>query len=119
VQPPTVALSAPRSGRLRAVLRSGLRVPVSCSRACGLRVRLTLEGRTAKRLRLARKAVETVVGSAVGTGGTARRDVVVRLSAKARKALARVRSVKLVVVVEAGDGPGPTRTVRRTVTVRR
>lgn len=116
---PAVMLSKLRTGRLGPVLRSGLKLPLSCSRSCDLAATVTVDGRTAKRLRLARKATETTVGSAGGKGTTARKNLRVRFAARARRALGKVRSVRLVVTVVARDGAGPKRTTKRSLILKR
>ncbi|MEV4419175.1 carboxypeptidase-like regulatory domain-containing protein [Patulibacter sp. NPDC049589] len=116
---PAITLSKLRAGKLGTVLRSGLKLPLSCSRSCDLAVKVTVAGRTAKKLHLAKKATETVVGSAGGKGTTARKNLRVRFAAKARKALGKVRSVRLVVTVVARDGTGPKRTTKRALILKR
>lgn len=111
--------SRSRCSKLGTVLRSGLKLPLACSRSCDLAAEVTVAGRTAKKLHLARKATETVVGSARGKGTTARKNLRVRFAAKARKALGKVRSVRLVVTVVARDGTGPKRSTRRALTLKR
>lgn len=112
-------MSTLRAGRLGTVLRSGLKVPLSCSRSCDLAVRATVASGTARKLHLSRRSGETVVGSARGKGTPARRTLRVRFASKARNALRKVASVRLVVTVVARDGAGPKRTAKRALTLRR
>lgn len=100
----TARLAVPRQ-RLRSVLGHGLRVLVSSSRAGTAQVRVLGGASTARRLGLGRRA--TVVGSATAAvSGPGERTITVRLTQRARRALARVRAVSLTarLVVTAGGG---------------
>lgn len=110
VQPPTLKL---RSVKLRAALARGLPVSVTSAFAGTARVRVTLDGQTAKRLRLSKGKPVTVTvatGSKAVRPGTAA-TLTARFTRQARKALGRARTVKLTVRVAVGDGPPATRTV--------
>jgi hypothetical protein len=83
-------------------------------------VSATIDGQTAKKLRLARKRKAATVGSAVvdfAAGQDGR--FVLKLSAKARKALKRARRVRLVVKGTAVDALGNKVTLTRVVLLRK
>ncbi len=109
VKPPKLATS--RVPRLRAALTGGVRVSITPPLAGTARARVTLDGRTAKRLKLSKgKAVTVATGSTrVSAGKSA--TVTARFTARARKALRSARSIRLTVRVAVGDGPPATRTI--------
>ena len=87
--PPTLAVA---KQKLKAVLAKGLAVRVTCS--CTLKLQLVVDKKTAKKLKLGKQA--TVIGTLTRTvGGSVKLKI--KLTAKARKALKKARSVKLTV----------------------
>src|SRR5439155_5138699 len=87
---PTVTVPAVKAGKLAAVLAKGLSVSIAAPAGTALTAQLVLDAKTAKRLHLGKKAVVLGTATAVATasGGA---KVVVKLSAKARRALKRQR----------------------------
>ncbi len=80
----------------------------------------TIDGGTAKKLRLARKRKAATIGSAVvdvAAGGDGR--FLFKLTAKARKALKRTKRVRLLIKGTATDADGHTVTLTRVVLLRR
>jgi hypothetical protein len=80
----------------------------------------TIDGRTAKKLRLSRKRKAVVVGVValeVPSGGDGR--FVLKLTGKARKALKRAKSVRLLIRGTATDTDGHVVTLARIVLLRR
>jgi large repetitive protein len=117
---PALAFRLASRQRLRTVLARGLRVSATCSERCTARVELTVDGRTAKRLRLSKRATKARV--AVGTATISRgatKSITVRFTAKAKRALGRARSVKVAVRVTATDAARNGRTRARSVTLAR
>jgi hypothetical protein len=115
--PPTLTLKPP-STKLSSLLAGRWTVLLGCSEACRLDVTLLLNGRTAHSLRLALAPVK--VGRGAGrllSAGTKR--VPVKLTRKARKAMARLKKVKLSVRIVATDAGGHKTTVKRAVSMRR
>ncbi|WP_028067284.1 PKD domain-containing protein [Solirubrobacter soli] len=92
--------------RLAALRSRGLTVKTGCSATCRATVKLTVSKATARKLKLR----STTLGS--GKGGA---TVKVKLTSKARKALRKVRSLKVQVVVTA---PGAA-TVTKRLTISR
>jgi hypothetical protein len=111
------AFGAFAAQRLTRVLRLGLTVPVRCATTCAVTVRVTVDRVTARRLGLGRSAAAAVLGTVrvTGRGATARR-VVVRLTARARRALAKRRSLAVnVVLTDTAHAGTPARVTRRLV----
>ena len=99
------------SVKLAKLLSSGLRVTPGCAQACSATVVVAGDKATASRL----KPRLTQLGKASGKS----RTLTVRLSANARKALRRARSVKLKVTVSATATGGRAGTAAKAVTIRR
>jgi hypothetical protein len=111
------ALGAPARLRLARALRRGVPARVACGEPCTARLRLLLAARPARRLGIARSVV-------VGRGATrltapGSKRVRVRFSEKARRGLARARSVRLALRAVITDAAGNRRTLSRRVTLRR
>ena len=116
---PAVSIAVPRQ-RLGAVLRRGLRVSLRSSERSNTTVRLWIDGRTAKRLGLARTAKPVVVGRASASFAAAGgKTAYVRLGRTARARIARLASVTLAVRASARDLAGNVRQASRRATVRR
>jgi hypothetical protein len=100
---------------LRTALRRGLLARGNCSAPCVLRVALTVDRQTAKRLGLRSRTVATgrVARSFSGT-----RRFSVRFTKVAQRRLARTRRVKLSLAASA-RGDGGAATVRRSMTLTR
>lgn len=115
----TVGLGALPAHALRALLDLRLRMRASCSRACSGTVRLVLDARSARRLRLAVGRRAWTLSSARARSGP--RSALVRLvtGARARRALRHVRSLRLTVVLDVRGRAGGTISVRRTLLLRR
>jgi hypothetical protein len=116
---PAVSLAVPRQ-RLGAVLRRGLRVSLRSSERASTTLRLSIDGRTAKRLGLTRTAKPIVVGHAsVSFAAAGGKTVYVRLGRTAKARIARLASVTLTVRASARDLAGNVRQASRRATVRR
>lgn len=93
---------------LARALRRGLRARIGCSARCSApRVRLTLDGRTARRLGLSTAGRTTIVArTSRARTFTGRRTLTLRFTPAARRALGRVRPrsvVRFTVVASATD----------------
>ena len=113
---PLAGLRVHARQRLAAVLRKGLALTARCSEACTLKVSALLDAKQARKLRLPRQ-IGSVSGKIAGAG---ERNLTLKFSAKARKALRRQRSVKLTLrttVADSAGNAGKVRDVR--VTLRR
>jgi hypothetical protein len=108
-----VAVPRRVGGRLRRTVTRGLSYTARCSRACSLVARLYVDARTARSARLASKRVAVASGRLrLRSGGRGR--VTVRLSAKAKRALRRLKRVRLSLLTTA-SGTRLTRTTRVTL----
>jgi Bacterial Ig domain/PKD domain len=115
VAPPAAALKAAKQ-KLKAVLAKGLALTASCSEPCTLKLQLVVDKKTAKKLKLGKRA--TVVGTLTRTiSGTAKLKV--KLTGKAKKRLKKARSVKLTVTAVATDAAGNAATKTAKVTLKR
>jgi hypothetical protein len=97
------------------VLAKGLAIIASCSEPCTLRLQLVVDKKTAKKLKLGKKA--TVVGTLTrSVSGTAKLKV--KLTGKAKKRLKKAKTVKLTVKAVATDAAGnaATKTAKLTLT---
>jgi PKD repeat protein len=97
--------------KLAALLSRGLVIRPGCELKCRARVAIAVDKKTAKRLKLR----TTELGHAAGTATT----IKVKLSAKARKALRKVRSVRLKVAVVATGAGGRVGSATLRLTVKR
>jgi hypothetical protein len=113
-----VALSGRRA--LAALLAGRLRASATVSERASVRFELRVDARTAKRLRLGRgtTAVRIATGRATLTSAGTKRATL-RLTAKAKRALARVPRLRATVRATATDAAGNARTRGRTVTLSR
>ena len=103
---PRLTIVIPRQ-KLKQVLSQGLRLRVRSSERATASARVTRKGH--------------VLGTTRKSVGTAARTLTNRLhlSKKARRALLKARSVRLVLIVVGKDALGNQRAVRRTITIRR
>lgn len=105
---------------LRRALSGGLRVTLATNEPGAARVTMTVDRATARRLRIDRRAKGRVkVGSLKTIVTSGAPVVVVKLTAKARRALNRAEKVKLRIAVLLTDGAGNTSTRTATVTLNR
>jgi hypothetical protein len=98
-------LPGPRTMRVASLADGRMTVGVECSVACTLSARLTLDGRTAKRIRLTRTAGRVLVGTGakrLQKAGSVK--LLIKLKRKATRALRRGAggAVKLRVTAHAG-----------------
>ena len=115
---PSIRTAVPRRA-LPTVLRRGFRARVRVSEASRVSVALVLSGRTARRLGLSRGRAVVVGRASTSFLSGGRKTVAVKLTRRARRRLARVRSVRLYFPVRATDRAGNSRRVSRRVTLRR
>ena len=106
--PPTVTPALTGRGALRALLAGRLRVATTAERA-SLRVELRVDARTARKLHLTTRSTAVTIATGTRVADEGRPDLGDRAcqSAKAKRALARLRSVK---VTSAPRRPTPRAT---------
>jgi hypothetical protein len=115
--PPAPTLAVSRQRRA-SVLRNGLRIVVGCSTGCSIVASLAADANAAKRLHLTgRKPIGLArARRALTAPGTVK--LVLRLSRRARIALARTRSVTLRLRVVVTDSAGVRHVLTRRVRIR-
>lgn len=103
--------------KLKSLLAKGLPVTVSCSEACKFVLSLIVDSKTAKKLHLSRVAT---VGRASGTLTTAgKKKVVVKLTKKAKKRIAKAKKIVITVKTTATDAAGNRASKSKKVTIKR
>ena len=111
-QPPLQLTVAPfRTPKLATALKSGLSLTVRCSASCRVTVVASVDKKTAKKLHLRSRNV----GRGIGFGAA----VKVKLTADARRALKRVKSVKLLLTMTAVGSDGLGAAASQAVTLKR
>jgi subtilisin family serine protease len=118
---PAVSARLPGRHGLRLLLARRLKASATTSERASVRFELRIDGKTAKRLRLAKStkaAVRIATGGAKLTGAGTKAGTL-RLTAAAKRALARVGSVKVTLRATARDAAGNARTASRAVTLTR
>jgi Subtilase family len=118
---PAVTPALAGRGALKLLLAGHLKPSATTSERATVRFELRLDGRTAKRLHLAkstRAAVRIATGRATLTKAGTKAGTV-RLTSAAKRALARVRSLKVTLRATATDAVGNARTRSATVTLTR
>jgi len=113
---PQIALSGRTSQRARKVRRRGLALRLATSERASVTLRAVVSKRSARRLGLRGRAVGRATASLAGPGTRALR---LRLSARARRALPRLRTVRIVVRAAAADTAGNRSGAMRAISVRR
>ncbi len=116
---PVLSLALASRRRLAAVLSRGLSLRARCSERCGLKLRVVVDGRTAKRAGLARSRRPVVVGRTTTVATRRAKTVVVRFTPRARIRVRRLPAVRLTVRAAAGDRFGNVRRRSLRVLVRR
>jgi hypothetical protein len=100
---PTVSAAVGKV-KLGDVLKKGLPASVTCSEACNLNAVLQIDAKTAKKLKLGKKVTTIGKGFAMSSGG--KTTVPVKLTAKAKKALKKLKSLKVTLIVNGTDSAG-------------
>jgi glucose/arabinose dehydrogenase len=106
---PTVSLTVPKQLSLGSIIARGLRIHVACSEPCMIKAELQLSRAIARSLGLRTPGSRSMV--VIGRGARAlhasgRASITVRLTAKARRALRRLRHGRLTVRITATDAAG-------------
>lgn len=104
--------------KLATALRKGLTVPVSCTLSCEVGVVATVSAKTAKALKLGRRATTVGQGQrAAEPGATA--QLRVKFSNKAKKRMKKARRVKLKLTILAVGDNSEVESIVRKVTLKR
>jgi hypothetical protein len=110
---PIVSLKAAKQ-KIKAVLAKGLALTAGCDEICAMKITVTIDAKTAKRLKLGKKAVTAGSATASKSG-----KVTVKLSRKVAAKLKKAKSVLLTVKVAAVDAAGNPQTKTLKVTLKR
>jgi subtilisin family serine protease len=113
---PTVAAALTTRGALRGLLAGKLRVTATTSERGTVAVQLRVDARTAKKLRLSSRTIATGSATLAASGA---KKVTVKASAKVRRALRRLRTLKVTLAATATDAAGNGRTRSRALTLTR
>ena len=116
---PALSLALASRRRLRAVLSRGLALRARCSERCMLQLRIVVDGRTARRTRLARSRRAVVAGRRTVVAGSRAKTIEIGFGRRARSRLRRVRGVRLTVKAVASDRVGNVERRSLRVLVRR
>jgi Ca2+-binding RTX toxin-like protein len=98
-------------------LQRGITVGYSCDEACGVVGQVTVSGRDARGLKLAKTVVVAKGKSALA--GPGKGKVKLRFTKKAKKKLRSRKKLKLKITLVAADSSGNASAVKRTVTLKR
>ncbi|HEX6711729.1 MAG TPA: hypothetical protein VF066_00035 [Thermoleophilaceae bacterium] len=112
---PVIGLTTARV-KLAALLKKGLPIKASCSEACAFKVALTIDARIAKRIGLATAGIGRKSSSLTAAGS---KKLTIKLSRKAQRKLARVKSVRLKVTLSATDAARNSSQKTKVATIRR
>lgn len=118
---PKLTLGTIAKQKLAKELKKGAAVPVACSVACRATVKLTVDGKTAKRLGLAKaKKRVTVASASASLAAGQQRTLKARFTKKAKKAMKRLKKLKLQITITAvpAAGGAPLKATK-TVTLKR
>ena len=110
-QPLTLTVVSGRTPKLASLLKNGVTLTVRCSASCRTTVVASVDKTTMKKLHLRSRTV----GRGIGFGAAVR----VRLSSDARRALKRVKSVRLTLTITAVGSDGLGAAASRTLVVKR
>jgi hypothetical protein len=113
---PGMTLGSIPKQKLANVLKKGFAFNVSCSSSCTVVAKLLLASKLAKKLKLA--AADIALGTGKQSLGGGSKKLVVKLSAKARKRLKNVRSIKLKLLLTATTPSGGKQSLTKTLTLR-
>jgi hypothetical protein len=117
---PSASAALAKAQKLAAALAKGLGLAITLDEAATVKVTLTVDKATARKLKLDPKAKKAVVvGTLTKSLSAGRSAVTVKLTAKARKALKKAKSVKLGVLLSAKDAAGNTGAKTAGVTLKR
>jgi hypothetical protein len=113
VQPPAQRATVKvKAAKLRTALKNGLALELSCPAACTLTARLQLPAKSARALKLGRKATYVARGT-VRMTAAGKRTLRVKFTRAAKRRLARLRRVDLVLVLDTVEGGKRAKSTRK------
>jgi hypothetical protein len=113
--PPHGSLAVAAQKLAKAV--KGLKVTLTADEPCRITVAASVDKKTAKQLKLGKKAVTVGTATATSSGGTV--TVTIKFTSKAKKALGKAKKVKLKLVATGTDAAGNTGSWTKTVTLKK
>lgn len=119
VAPSVVATAIKTTLKLGTAMSKGLGTNVDCGEPCAAQVEVLLAGATAKKLRISAARPPVVVARTSANLATGKGKLTAKFSAKARKKLKKLKSVKLTLRVTGTDYAGNRSVVSRKVTLKR
>ena len=112
-----VVSAAATAPKLAALVKSGFPVKVGCSEGCSVTIIATVDKATAKKLKLGKQLEVARVTRKLAEGAVT--TLPVQLSAKAKKAIKKLKSVKIKLTIVAVDAAGNRKESTKSVTVRK
>ncbi len=112
--PPVAKLTSAGGQKLKQVLAKGLHLTLATNEAGKATVAVTVDAKTARKLH-----IKPQVGSATANVGSGKLELTVKLTAKARKAIKKLRKVRLSVRAVVTDAAGNSAHPSMTVTLKR
>jgi hypothetical protein len=115
---PTVSITTPKQPSLRSIIARGLRISVACSEPCMIKAELALSRAIARSLGLPTPGSRNTVVIGRGAGAlhaSGRASITVKLTAKARRALRRLRQGRLTLRITATDAAGNAKRMTATI----
>jgi PKD repeat protein len=115
---PTVSMTLPKQLSLGSIIARGLRIRVACSEPCMIKAELQLSRAVARSLGLRTPGSRSMVVIGRGAGAlhaSGRASITVKLTAKARRALRRLRQGRLTVRITATDAAGNAKRVTASI----
>jgi hypothetical protein len=116
--PPVFSFS-PTKAKLLTALKKGLGGKSTSNEAGTWTGQLILDGKTAKKLKLNKKAKATVVGKGSGPVAAGNNTWKAKFTAKAKKALKKLKKVTLTIAMTVKDAAGNSKVVKKKVTLKR
>jgi hypothetical protein len=116
---PHVTLAAAGAQKLRTVLKKGYKATVTTDEPGSAEAALVATGSAARGLKAAKAKTVTVGKGSKSFAASGKQTIVLKFTSKARKKLARKRSIKLELRVTVRDGAGNKTTRTRKVTLKK
>lgn len=102
--------------KLKAALKAGVKVRAGCDKPCDLGGKAFIDAKTAKRYGLGKKRIAVASGRKAGV--TSATSLTLKFTAKAKKKLAKAKTLKLAVELTATAG-GPSSTKKGSLTLKK
>jgi hypothetical protein len=114
---PHLTVTPAAGQKLKTVAAKGLKLTLGADEGCTVKLLLTIDKKTAKSLKLGKKAL--TVGTATATLVNGTTVVTVKLTSKARKAFKKAKKVKLSAKATGTDAAGNAATLTKSVSLKK